>query len=1022
MYGSPGRRSTPTGNAATSQSRLSDKEKRWSWLADRRDANGRSPTDPEYDSNTLYIPVKELMALSPTRRQYWMFKRQHMCTVLFFQVGSFFELYEDDAQLGKQLFGMKITERPNMSSVGFPIFAFDEWATKFVARGYQIVKIEQRTEQDEDKIKAMNNTRGGGGNMAENRKVTDVLTSGTLIDPSLLGDDARLLLSFVEGTCPTSSSVSSGAAAAGGGPVARVGFCLLDASVGRFSLGELDDDAQRTKLETVLLQARPQECLMQKKHVSQRSRTLVNRLCGGLGAASDHDRYLQRVHLVDHISADDTARLIDSTGYFPPTDELASQAEETGWPRVLADVRVNEPLALSALGACLSYLRSFEAAYDSEQQKDVDLMRQRNFQRDIFSRMATESSNMLLDAQTLVNLEILENSTDRSQRNTLFGFVNHTVTPFGKRLLRHWICHPLRLIPALNERQAAVAELIASPDLQASIAQHFQSVPDIERLITRVHSRTASLKILLSVVDGVLGLWELIESMQADGRCQLLESSLLRRLLSSRVEDTTANDDDADGNDDRYRASAYFPNLTRVVETVRAIDLAASQQSGKLKVVPGFDSEYDAAADAVSKVQNAFAQRLEQLRRDLRAKSTDMEFKAAGNHKYLVQIKNKFLETSNARNLPSFKQLTLENSNKSTSRFKDEFIEQNLPALEEAEQELERTQANLLLKYIAKVDAHFVRLRDAARCAAELDCLLSLAKASMTLGEHACRPEFVTRPSSRGAFIDVEECRHLLVIPPAGQEVIPNSLAVGGLNAHIFVLTGPNMGGKSTLLRQTCLAFILAQLGCFVPATRCTLSPVDRIFTRVGSSDNLVTGRSTFMVELCETATILQHATPDSLVVFDELGRGTSTWDGYSIAYAVLVHFAKIPAIVLFSTHYHSLCSEEMLQNRTVQFGYMECYVESDDISFLYKLCSGISTDSHAAEVARMAGVPKLVVDRARIRASQSKQQDEHARSRMLQNSHLWSIFTEAWASCSDSPATLASLQLKLKNLHLLSN
>jgi len=253
-----------------------------------------------------------------------------------------------------------------------------------------------------------------------------------------------------------------------------------------------------------------------------------------------------------------------------------------------------------------------------------------------------------------------------------------------------------------------------------------------------------------------------------------------------------------------------------------------------------------------------------------------------------------------------------------------------------------------------------------------------------------CRPVLETRGD--GAFLHCVGLRNPLLTMGTTDYVVPNDVRIGrdpiavpgspGAGAcGIIVLTGPNMGGKSTVLRQACLAVILAQVGCYVPATACRLQCFDRIFTRCGASDNIAAGQSTFMVELEETSNILQYATRDSLVVLDELGRGTSTWDGYAIAYAVLQYFAlHCPAAVLFSTHYHSLV-DELRDNPSVALYHMVCVVE-DEISFLYNMAPGMSANSYGPDVALKSGMDPRIVEKARAVSAFKKK--EHARAGLV--------------------------------------
>jgi DNA mismatch repair protein MSH6 len=208
----------------------------------------------------------------------------------------------------------------------------------------------------------------------------------------------------------------------------------------------------------------------------------------------------------------------------------------------------------------------------------------------------------------------------------------------------------------------------------------------------------------------------------------------------------------------------------------------------------------------------------------------------------------------------------------------------------------------------SKFDEHYFTWLSAVKHIAEIDCLLSLATSSMALGEPVCRPEFVESDKS---VLELENLRHPCIAAGVATDFIPNDTYLGGDRPNMIVLTGPNMGGKSTLLRQTCVAIIMAQLGCYVPASRCKMTPFDRIYTRIGANDNILAGQSTFMVELSETSKILHEATPHSMVILDELGRGTSTFDGYAIAYSVLHYLAThVGCLGLFSTHYQTLCQE----------------------------------------------------------------------------------------------------------------
>eukprot|EP00753_Platysulcus_tardus_P010352 PLAT2594.1.p2 GENE.PLAT2594.1~~PLAT2594.1.p2 ORF type:complete len:329 (+),score=153.06 PLAT2594.1:43-987(+) len=266
---------------------------------------------------------------------------------------------------------------------------------------------------------------------------------------------------------------------------------------------------------------------------------------------------------------------------------------------------------------------------------------------------------------------------------------------------------------------------------------------------------------------------------------------------------------------------------------------------------------------------------------------------------------------------------------------------------------------------------------------ANLDCLISLAIASSRPDGPMCRPEFVSLEDNGGrALLDLKAARHPCVMTTfSGDDFIPNDTTLD--DACCLLLTGPNMGGKSTLLRQTCLCVILAQIGCYVPAEAARLTPTDRVFTRVGASDRILAGQSTFFVELSETSNILNYATPHSLIILDELGRGTSTYDGTAIAYAVVRHLVeKLRARTLFATHYHSLV-RDFSHNPAVKLGHMGVLVDGDAVTFLYRLTDGACPKSHGVNVARLAGLPEAVLTLA-SRRSQEFEARAHKRALTL--------------------------------------
>lgn len=311
----------------------------------------------------------------------------------------------------------------------------------------------------------------------------------------------------------------------------------------------------------------------------------------------------------------------------------------------------------------------------------------------------------------------------------------------------------------------------------------------------------------------------------------------------------------------------------------------------------GTNEEWDSINQQIKNIEKEFDEELYSVKKQL--KSSTVVYRNLGKDIYqleipkTVKVPNDWLQIS---------------STSKVARYWNKAVK----SLVEQYKEMLETKNMFVKKFAVEVyqsfDSIYSTWLSAVQKIAEIDALMGLAKGSMSMGEPACRPVLLDQEKS---VIEFEELRHPCVVPGIATDFIPNDVGLGGDNANVVVLTGPNMGGKSTLLRQTCVAIILAQLGGYVPAKSCRLTPCDRIYTRIGANDNIMGGQSTFMVELTETSKILREATPRSMVILDELGRGTSTFDGYSIAYSVLHHLSThIGCMCMFATHYHTLCEE----------------------------------------------------------------------------------------------------------------
>ena len=430
-------------------------EQRHPWLASVTDADRNPPGHPDYDSRTLYIPPYAWDKFSPFEKQYWEIKQKYWDTIVFFKKGKFYELYENDATIGHQLFDLKLTDRVNMRMVGVPEMSLDGWANQFVAKGYKIARVDQqenalakqmRERDDKEPKKAAKEDK------VIRRALACVLTGGTLVDAGMLQDDmATYCVSIKE---------------AREDDLPYFGIAFTDAATGQFFLTDFMDDIDMTKFETFIAQTRPQELLLEKSCVSAEAMRILKNNTGPTTIWN---------HLKpgkEFLSADHACRDIDAEYYF--SSDGRSSPEK--WPRALREAKEKD-LVMSAFGALVYYLKSLKI--------ERDLLSVGNFS---WYDPIKKASSLVLDGKTLINLEVFANSYDGGSNGTLFALLNRCITPFGKRMFKQWVCHPLMNIDKINARLDAVDALLADRTILNSFTDQLIRLPDLERIISRIHA------------------------------------------------------------------------------------------------------------------------------------------------------------------------------------------------------------------------------------------------------------------------------------------------------------------------------------------------------------------------------------------------------------------------------------------------------------------------------------------------------------------------------------------------------
>ncbi|OLD82155.1 MAG: DNA mismatch repair protein MutS [Acidobacteria bacterium 13_1_20CM_58_21] len=603
----------------------------------------------------------------------------------------------------------------------------------------------------------------------------------------------------------------------------------------------------------------------------------------------------------------------------------------------------DRPQALSAAGAIVHYLRENSARGDDAANGDA----LRHLDRVRYYELR---NSLVLDPVSVRNLELLapiflEESSRSPSPTTLIAALDVTVTGMGARLLRSWLLRPLIDPDAIEARLAAVTHLVQQTVVRGEIRKELKGILDLERLTGRITLGLAApreLVVLRKSLTQLPVLKNFLTPPPAGG------SELLRHLHEEI-------DELADVRERLERAIADEPP-------------ALATEPGMIR--SGYNSELDELRDLSQRSKQIIAAMEERERKRTGIGSLKIRYNQIFG--YYIEISKPNLHLAPA---DYERKQTLVNAERFTSTELREY-ERKILAADERILEIER---QLFIDVRSSVASQAARLRRTAAAVAQLDVLTSFAKLAADRGYS--RPEL----SSTGELLIIAG-RHPVIeelLRQKGERFVPNDLCFEPGHQQLLLITGPNMGGKSTYLRQSALIVLMAQIGSFVPARQAKLPITDRIFTRIGASDNLARGRSTFLVEMSEVAAILNHATPASLVLLDEVGRGTATFDGLSIAWAVVEHLQKhIHARTLFATHYHELTELANLLP-AVKNVHVSAKEMPSEIIFLRRVEPGSADKSYGIEVARLAGLPHSVIKRAR-EVLKRHEQSEHELSETL--------------------------------------
>ncbi len=796
--------------------------------------------------------------LTPMQRQYQQIKEQNQDCILFFRLGDFYEMFNEDAKLAARELDLTLTSRDRSKPkeeqapmCGVPYHSVDSYIARLVQKGYKVAICEQM--EDPALAKGL-----------VERDITRIVTPGTVTESCMLDENKNNYMGCVYGE---------------GG---KFGLAFCDVSTGAF-FATVCADAQNVASE--LGRFSPSEVL---------------RYGTGVDCEPIEDALFRRLNCCVDEGKSELFHL-----------EKSEELLETHFQQSLAQLGLaGMPAAVIASGALLQTLLTL-------QKNDLAHIRQLQYY--------TTGKFMELDLDARRNLELTETMRSKEKKGTLLWVLDKTHTAMGGRLLRSWLEKPLLDPVEITRRHAAVEDLVDNVILRGELEEALRDVTDLERVMTRIVTGTVNCRDLLGLARGFRALPEVKRQLQGCGAplLQKLEQAIDPLTDCADLIESTIVDDPPltvrEGGIIRKGADAEADRLRDIMEggsgTIAAIEASEREKTGIRTLKVGFNRVFG----------------------------------------YYIEVSKSFMDQ-----VPEtyIRKQTLANC--------ERYITQELKELENqvltAKDRLTALEYQIFTRLREHLAQQAARVQLTAQAVAAADVLCSLAAVAVQRGY--CRPEITL-----GREISITDGRHPVVEAVLKDTLfVPNDTNLGSEDNQVAIITGPNMAGKSTYMRQVALIVLMAQMGSFVPARAAKIGLVDRVFTRIGASDDLASGQSTFMVEMAEVATILKYATSRSLLILDEIGRGTSTYDGMAIARAVLEYAAnprRLGAKTLFATHYHELSTmEEKLPN--VKNYNIAVKKRGEQMIFLRKIVPGAADDSYGIEVAKLAGIPNVVITRAR--------------------------------------------------------
>ncbi|CAD8059529.1 unnamed protein product [Paramecium sonneborni] len=882
---------------------------KWASIGQSRDKNGILHGTQDADPTTLLIPQIEFNKLTKCMQQFWKYKSENFDKIIFFKLGKFYELFYEDAYIGNKYLDLNWMGRK--MHTGFPEKAVHKYKALLLDFGYKVVIVDQTETPEQMNQRVTQNKKAGTGNTDKivQRSISEILTKGTYLyeeGESQMNLDEKVLLVIRKKIISNT--------------IEEYGIAIFERQTNIISLAFIENsDKNYETLKTLLLHMRPVETVIDQHNLP--SHDPITKMISGSVLKS----------VISHLTASN-----DNWDEKKALFRL-EQFYKDKFPTAINFYKNNQ-VVLQALNGLFSYLNQI-----------LILDRVLGCARfKLYDEEFSLQQCMILDSQAIYHLEILQTQTSADKKDySLFGVINKTVTPGGHRLLRKWICAPLFQMDQIKERQTMICDISKFRKERDLFRQSIKLFPDFERRCSRIYEysiKTESKAVFyenlseqrlkeFKTLTKALRLAQ--EEITLFGQFQInFRSEKLKKMLTF----------EADG--------GLLPNVKEQLDEFEQYIIWEKEKDKEIpKPVTGVIESYDQSVAEVQLVEQKLDDYLLKIKKMFNKNNKDIQY-VHTKFRYEIEIPDELVQKSKPEDFE------FTSSRQGYKRYINQDIKDLVSELEQAE-ELKKQQLTVFGNFIFK---HFQQNQyvwdSLIKIINELDALCSLSVFGDTSEGKMTLPKFTNEKIK----LVIKEGKHPCL---TNINFVSNSIDMGDKLCKFQLLTGPNMGGKSTTLRMVCVLAILAQLGCLVPCEEMELSPIDRIFTRIGAKDYLMEGKSTFYVELEETLIPLKYGTKNSLFITDELGRGTSTYDGVAIASAVMNYLIKkIQCRVLFATHFRILVEEAKLISDVTNV-HMACYIQDGKVIFLYRLKEGACEASFGINVAKVVGIEHSIISKA---------------------------------------------------------